>query len=317
MKSPRSKILSFVLSALLLVLILIIAIYNHKTFVQVMGQAQLSWIGMGLGCYFFNYMTRAYRLWMLSQKQVSFFPAALKSSCLHGFYSYFLPLRSGDISLPLLLRFNAGLPLVQGGAVLFRARLLDLFSLGLLLSGASLFSAPQLQPFVRGIFILTGVSLLVLPYGVIFLLKIGNNKLINALSKRVGEVTVTYPAGREMMVSLLVWFWTGCTTFCVIKSLAIPLEFMDVWFFAAIQLPLQLSPIQGMANAGNHEAGWLAALGLLGITPVEGLPLSMASHVILICYVALLSSLALMLPSPYPDAESRLAETEITERIPH
>ncbi|MHA1974847.1 MAG: lysylphosphatidylglycerol synthase domain-containing protein, partial [Candidatus Hodarchaeales archaeon] len=118
MKSRRSKILSFVLSASLLVLILIIATYNHKTLVQVMEKAELSWIGMGLGCYFLNYVTRAYRLWMLSQKQVSFFPAAVKSSCLHGFYSYFLPLRSGDLSLPLLLRFNAKLPLIQGSSIL-------------------------------------------------------------------------------------------------------------------------------------------------------------------------------------------------------
>ncbi len=303
MKLQQSKILSFILSASLLVLILIIAIYNRKTLIQVMEQADLSWIGMGLCCYFLNYVTRACRLRMLSQKHVSFFPAAVKSSCLHGFYSYFLPLRSGDISLPLLLRFNAGLPLAQGGSILFRARLLDLFSLGLLLSVASLFSAPQLQPFVRGIFILSGVGLLVLPYGIIFLLKIGNNRLINALSKRVGDMTVTYPAGREIIVSLLVWFWTGCTIFCVIKSLAIPLDFMDVWFLAAIQLPLQLFPLQGLANAGNHEAGWLAALSLLGISPAEGLPLSMASHVILICYVAVLGSIALMLPSPRPLVE--------------
>ena len=106
-----------------------------------------------------------------------------------------------------------------------------------------------------------------------------------------------------MIVSLVVWFWTGCTTFCVIKSLSIPLDFMDVWFLAAIQLPLQLFPLQGLANAGNHEAGWLAALSLLGINPAEGLPLSMASHVIFICYVAVLGSIALMLPSPRPFVE--------------
>lgn len=298
MKSQQSKILSFFLSASLLGLILIIAIYNRETLVQVMGQADISWIGMGLGCYLLNYVTRAYRLRMLSLKQVSFFPAAIKSSCLHGFYSYFLPLRSGDLSLPILLLFNADLPIVQGGGILLRARLLDLFSLGLLLSGASLFSAPQLQPFVRGIFFFSGVALLLLPYGAVFLFKAGNNRLVNALSKRVGGMN--YPTSREIIVSLLVWFWTGCTIFCVIQSLSIPLDFMDVWFLAAIQLPLQLFPLQGLANAGNHEVGWLAALSLLGITPAEGLPLSMASHVILICYVAVLGSIALMLPSPRP-----------------
>ena len=303
MKTRRSKIFSFVLSATLLILILIIAIYNRKTLTQVMGQTNISWLVIGLGCYFFNYVTRAYRFQMLSRKQIPFFPAALKSSCLHGFYSYFLPLRSGDLSLPLLLRFNAKLPLIQGSSILLRARFLDLFSLGLLLTGASIFSAPQLQPFIRGIFFLSGVALFILPYGAVFILKIGNNRLRNMLSKRVGEMEISYFTSREVLVSLFLWFWTGCTIFCVIQSLSIPLDFMDVWFLAAIQLPLQLFPLQGLANAGNHEAGWLAALSLLGITPAEGLPLSMASHVILICYVAVLGSLALMLPSPYPVAE--------------
>ncbi|MBN2332044.1 MAG: flippase-like domain-containing protein [Deltaproteobacteria bacterium] len=277
-----------------------VAFYNRKALLRVMGQAELPWIGAGLGCYFFNYATRAYRLRMLSGDQVPFYPAAIKSSCLHGFYSYFLPLRSGDLSLPLLLRCNAQLPLLLGSGILLRARLLDFFSLGLLLSAASLLSAPQLQAYVRYLFFFSGIGLLLLPYGILFLLHAGNNRLQRTLNNRLAGMKVSYFVTREVLVSLLIWFWTGCTIFSVIQSLSIPLAFMDVWFLAAIQLPLQLFPLQGLANAGNHEAGWLAALSMLGIAPAQGLPLTMASHVILISYVAILGSLALMLRSPEP-----------------
>lgn len=308
MKFRNFKVFSVLLSVALLILIFFIALYNRQNITLVMKRADLVWVGLGLGCYSLNYVVRAFRFHMLSRKRVSFFPVAIRSSCLHGFYSYFLPLRSGDLSLPLLLNYSAGLPLLEGSGILLRARLLDLLSLGGLLLVASLFSAPQLQSVVRGVFLLSGLFLFVLPYGFVFLLKLGKDRWVKKLMMQTGDMGIWYPASKEIVVSLLVWFWTGCTVFCVIKSLSIPLAFMDVWFFAAIQLPLQLFPLQGLANAGNHEAGWLAALSLLGIVPVEGLPLSMASHVIFICYVAILGCFALVLPSSRTSVVSETVE---------
>ena len=300
MKANHAKVLSLILSLVLFILIVIIGWQNKAAIFRVIRRADLRWLAVGFGCYFFNYLTRARRLWLLTRKRLDYFPVAVKITCLHGFYSYFLPLRSGDLSLPFLLHLTKKFPLTQGGGVLFRIRMLDFFSLGLLLAWASLVTTAELSVFLRGLFFASGMGLVILSYGLIYLVNRGNDRIKKIFSRRlgkIGQIKITYPGMGEILISLLVWFWTGCTIFAIIKSLFIPLTFMDVWFFAAIQLPLQLLPLQGVANTGNHEAGWMAALSLLGIKPAISLSLTMASHVILITYVGLLGLFALALPA--------------------
>lgn len=106
-----------------------------------------------------------------------------------------------------------------------------------------------------------------------------------------------YPMNlKETSLSLLIWFWTGCTLFSATRALSIPIQFMDIWFLVAIQLPLQLFPIQGVANTGNHEVGWVTGFALLGISPEQGLEFALASHVIVIAYVLMLGIMGFLLP---------------------
>jgi hypothetical protein len=62
-----------------------------------------------------------------------------------------------------------------------------------------------------------------------------------------------------------------------------------------MQLPLQLLPVQGLANSGNHEGGWVAALVLMGFNAQEALKFALASHGVLIGYVALLGLVAVFM----------------------
>ena len=256
-------------------------------------------------CYFANYLSRAYRIRFYSHSQFALFPDTFRITCLHGFASYFLPMRSGDLTLPAFLKFYHGFPLIKGSRILLRARLLDVLSLGLLLTGATVCSSSQLDLSWRFIFFITGLTFAGLPYLLVALVRLKKGWVYEKLSRiESGEgAVIKYPSGKEIVQSMIIWFWTGCTLFCVIRSLDIPLAFLDVWFFAAIQLPLQLLPLQGLANSGNHEAGWLLALKLLGVEPSSSLPLTLASHILLIGYVSLLGLVALVLPTKkHPDS---------------
>ena len=106
----------------------------------------------------------------------------------------------------------------------------------------------------------------------------------------------------EIIISLIIWFFIGCTLFSIVIALAIPLSFLDIWFLTAIQLPLQLIPIQGVANAGNHEIGWVAGFSILGISPEIGLGFALASHVAIILYVALLGLVGMLVPTEATDS---------------
>lgn len=87
------------------------------------------------------------------------------------------------------------------------------------------------------------------------------------------------------MVSLLIWVSISSVLFCVIRAVNLPLGFGAAFILITIQLPLQLIPVQGLANTGNHEGAWIAALSLLGIPLKQAAEFAVTSHVIILFYV--------------------------------
>jgi len=308
MKPIRARIISLLLSLIIFVAIVIAAVQNKDAVTKVIIKADMFWLGACVLCYSCNYFFRSYRLWFYTNKTGFLFPAYLKITGIHGFNSYFLPMRSGDFTLPFLLRLHAEIPLPLGSRILVRARALDIVSLGYLLFFATLLTQSQLPASWRLLMMIFGLSFVLVPYGLFYIIRKKTNSAKSWLRLIAGEGKASYPALWETLIGLTIWFWTGCTIYCVIRSLDIPLSFYDVWLLVAIQLPLQLLPVQGLANSGNHEAGWVVALGLFGISSTESLPLALASHVIFIFYAILLGVFALILPS----RESRIVQREET-----
>ena len=306
MKKLSRQRLNTLLSLTLFLCMAGVATWYRDELVETLATVHYGWLLLGLLCYLVNYLCRAWRIRSYSTRPLPIFPGIFRICCLHGFAAYFLPMRSGDLTLPILLKGYQGIPVSQGGRILFRARMLDLMSLGFLLTGATLFTAPRLAISWKLVFLGTGLGLAGLPWVLIRGSRVQSGwvkRLVARVRHDVGG-EIPYPRGLESAQSLIIWFWTGCTTFCVIRALHIPLPFEHVWFFAAIQLPLQLLPVQGLANSGNHEAGWLLALDILGIRTSDPLSLTLASHVLLIGYVLCLGGLALLLPTASQGAEA-------------
>lgn len=291
---------------ILLFAVILTAGYKQKDeLYQLLKNTRINWLLIGIFFYFCNYITRACRLQLLADKGRFSFITGLKTSSLHGYYSYFLPFRSGDISLPILLKRLTGLPLATGSSLLLRARLLDMVSLGILLLSSSLLSFNKLDRTIFLFFLLASVSLLGTP----FLIKIAVSKGKNVGSQWIKDFSrgvSQHPMNlQETGLSLLIWFWTGCTLFSATRALAIPIHFMDIWFLVAIQLPLQLFPIQGIANTGNHEIGWVTGFALLGIPPEQGLEFALASHVLIIGYVLMLGGMGFLIPEKTSHSSTR------------
>lgn len=299
MKLFESKNLSRSFSVLILAVILVVAYMKADSIGQVVQDADALWLGTGLICYCLNYIFRSYRLWILSAKSQVLFPNYVKLAMLHGFNSYFLPIRSGDLTLPFLLKAYASVPVVTGGRILIKARLLDMYSLGFLLFGSTLFTPTALSFEWKIVFAIVAALLIASPYCVQFFFQRNVLWMQSCLERIFGkDLPFCFPTANETFFSLLIWFWTGCTFYCVIRSLKISLSFFDVWFFTAVQLPLQLLPVQGIANSGNHEVGWVVALEILGQGGEgTGLSLALSSHVVFISYVLILGAFGILMPS--------------------
>jgi len=297
MKSVHTRRISFFLSLAIFVAIVFAAFQNKDAVREMILKADFFWLIAGVICYACNYFFRSYRLWLYTNKTGVLIPAYLKITGIHGFNSYFLPMRSGDLTLPFLLRLHAEIPLAVGGRILVRARVLDITSLGYLIFLAILLTPSEMPAVWRLLLISAGIAFVLIPYVAFYIIRHDTVSLNSWLCRVIGEGKPEYPVLRETLVSLVIWFWIGCTIYCVIRSLDIPLSFYDVWLLVAIQLPLQMFPIQGLANSGNHEVGWVLALGLFGIAASDGLPIALASHAVFISYAILLGAVALVLPS--------------------
>jgi hypothetical protein len=95
--------------------------------------------------------------------------------------------------------------------------------------------------------------------------------------------------------SIGIWFAIGGCLFCAARAVGLALGPGDAVFLISVQFPLQLIPIQGFANAGNHEGGWIAALALLGVPASSGLIIALASHSLVFLYVVSLGGVSLFL----------------------
>ena len=291
MKKEKSEkrfqeIISYIIAALV---ILMFYLNGHEIW-DAIRKVNISWFLIGLCCYFANYLLRAYRLRTLSRLRFSIWPQGIRTACVHGFATYILPFRTGDLTLPMLLKSSAGIELKEGGWILVKARLLDLSALGIITVVSAVCLPIPIQPVFRWGWIATGLALALCPWVLKCLGNLGNMptpKLLQRILAFGREITISR---RELVESLGIWMAVGTCYYCTAKAVDLPLDMGGVWFLVTVQLPLQLIPLRGVANAGNHEGGWLAALSLLGFSMSEGLNFALTSHAILLTYVLALGA---------------------------
>lgn len=243
------------------------------------------WLLVGFFSYLLNYMFRASRLkGMIGRKNIKYRDAFNYAST-HGVFSYFLPLRSGDVSLPVMLKASGLADFKRGVGILFKTRLLDIAALGMFSLIASYFGArmiPVSVQFIWGI-AAAGMTSLFFLIGLM-------DKIALLLPKRFSFSDTKSPdffliRPYEFYLTLLIWTSLFLSQFCMIRSIGLDLSVSEVLFILTIQFPMQLIPIQGFANSGNHEGGWVAALVLMGFSASDAMAKALASHCVLIVYV--------------------------------
>jgi len=274
-----------IISLLLAGVVLFIAYYKGPSLFENLKQAKINWILAGLAFYLINYIIRAFRFKTISRQHLKIWPDTVRSVSLHGFATYMLPFRAGDLTLPIILKTISQISPTEGGRILLKARLLDISTLGFWTLLAAIISSINISYSIRAVWFITGVGMCLSPVAVKYLCKLGNKKDAWIL-RRIATVRHVVQFSRlELLESLGVWAAIGISFYCVVRAVGLPLGVGDVWLLITIQLPLQFIPIQGFANAGNHESGWVAGLMILGVSASEALKFALASHAILLSYV--------------------------------
>ena len=205
----------------------------------------------------------------------------------HTFLVNLLPLRSGELALPLLLHRRHCVALMRAAATLIWLRLQDLTVLaGLLL----LFWPGLLWPWRLGLLLFLAVGVLLLPLFI---------PLANHLPWSVGR-RMAAALALAIDETRFVWHWT-IANWCV-KIAAVALLFsallaeppaFPALCFAALAGELgAIQPLQGVAGVGPYEGAVAGALALSAVPLANGIAVALAAHGLLFGVSALMALLA-------------------------
>ncbi len=155
--------INLIISLALAIAVIGIAIGQGRDLANALKQVRWSWAFAGLGCYGINYLLRALRIRVILKDGIRMWPDAVYTACLHGLATYLLPFRSGEFTLPVILNKSFDFKFSDGARVLLKARLLDLFALGLwILLAALLIDFPMPVMVYRG-WVILGIVLTIFP----------------------------------------------------------------------------------------------------------------------------------------------------------
>ena len=288
------KKLQLILSLLLAGIVLLVGIREGPALKETLVQSDFKWVVGGLGCYIFNYLLRAARFRAISKNKIRLWPDSIYAASLHGLATYMLPVRAGELALPVLLRSVSDLSYMEGGRILFKARVLDIVTLGFWMFWAALLWDADLPLSIRAGWGILGLCMCLFPKLIIGMRFLAM-RFTPELMKRIESIISVSINFRELLLSLGIWAAVASCFYCTARALSIALNITDIWFLISIQLPMQIIPLQGIANAGNHEGGWVAGLMILGFSAPESLKFALASHTLIIFYVLVLGPMALLI----------------------
>lgn len=288
-----------VFSALLAASVVGLFLFYRNEVFDAFEEICISWVVLGLICFLINYFFRAARIHVLTKRKISVLPDGIYCSSLHGFATYMLPIRAGEFSLPFILKSTASIDIKEGVKILYKARLLDILILGFWLIAASMLPDSTLPMSYKLSMSALGLLMVFSP---IILSKLSSRVLVHfkrmsGIAKAVAEHSAFNKT--EIILSAAIWIASATMLWCITAAMHLAMSIDELLFLVAIQLVMQLFPIQGFANSGNHESGWIAAMMLIGYPANVSLKFALASHAIVLLFVLFLGFMALVLRQFY------------------
>ena len=263
---------------------------------------------LALGCHVFTYLMRAVRFRLLVPRtHRPGLRRALVISSAHNLASYILPAKTGEASLVVYLRMQAGVPASSGLASLLVARFLDGATLCLFLCVACLWLDRSGR---YPLLVWLGPVALLLAVGALLFIVLSmrgdllvrgveaclrwtrlhhwrfgermlerSNSLAVALRSAGGRRRLALPA----LTSLPLWISVFVFFMVLARSMGMPvdLSLAEATFGSALGMLANLLPVNGAAGMGTQELGWVTGFNrFLGLDYDATLSTGIGIHVV-------------------------------------
>ncbi|MBE9191771.1 flippase-like domain-containing protein [Gloeocapsopsis crepidinum LEGE 06123] len=243
---------------------------------------------------------------LLSVKTSIPFFLIFQITCIYQFLNHILPVRSGELSLPLLLKRYSNYPYISSVASLLLTRIHDALALASIVSIGV--GVAVLQGRIASLWLSSLVLSLVAIALVIglFIFMTKNQQLARTSRKRVtaykginnffikvnnliktfyNELLIYRQLSLHLKLfsySILLWLAIFILFWVVLQSLGFSMSLSEVVLGSSLANLTQLLPISTLGNIGTLEAGWVFGFTLLGFDSYRMLTAGIVMHVIVI-----------------------------------
>ncbi|PPS40920.1 lysylphosphatidylglycerol synthase transmembrane domain-containing protein [Chroococcidiopsis sp. TS-821] len=250
---------------------------------------------------------RALRFWeLLSIKTKTSYLPIFKITCVYQFLNHVLPVRSGELSLPILLKRYSSYPYISSVASLLLTRIHDALALGTIVASGVGFAVINGRIASDWLNLLILVLLAIALLAGSFTLLISRNQQLAqawqgiATSGRIGRLlfklkTLIKNFYQELLIyrdaalhlklfsySILLWLTIFILFWVVLQSLGFSMSLSEVVLGSSLANLTQLLPVGTLGNIGTLEAGWVFGFTLLGYDSYRTLTAGIVMHVIVI-----------------------------------
>ena len=291
------RVRAFILTLVsLLVLLWLARETDVSQALAMLARVQPGWWLLALTSFLFGHLCR-YRRYLLVWGWRAGLPSAAITS-VHGFASYFLPMRLGELVLPALARRLGEQSFLVALAGLIWIRLFDLVVVLCLGAVAVLTLGPE-SLLVSQLASLAGAQpadLTGLPVDMLMVVlaltllaagwwMLGRFERLRSATSRL----------QFIVLSLLVWLAVLVMNEAIAASLSVSLSFaVLVWLLVGTTFAYA-QPVQGVAGLGVHQLVWYLGLVSMGISSSQALQLTIATHVLVVACVLVLGMLGAVL----------------------
>jgi hypothetical protein len=270
------------------------------------------WLGFALTAYLVNIALRALRFSNLIYSRRATWLELVPVSALHNILMYLMPAKTGDMTYIFIVKNRMNVSLTEGASTLLAARFYDFTVVALILAILLPFSKNEMPDWIFRSALLFCVLILLGAFAILVFLRsskptaeIENSapSASKSLLIRINIAWKKFVSGlREIQahsthrkLTLLtagIWVCIYSNFYFAAQSMGLPISFHHIVIISIVMIPLTLLPLQGFANIGTHEVGWVSVLVAFNYPYDMALAIAAGSHFVLLISVLISGGIA-------------------------
>lgn len=261
-------------------------------------EASLAAIAVAMLLTFASYWLRAARFYDYFRPDMEGrYALCAKLMLQHNLLNNLLPMRSGELSFPVLMSRYFAVPARRSLPALLWFRALDLHTLGT----AALLALYGVSPLITAVLPLwLPLPWLLFHFSARARVRLGHGR--GRAARLAGELLQGLPQGHGAF--LRAWGWTLANWFVKLAAFAwvlrlfIEIEWSAAWMGVLAGDLTSVLPIHGIAGAGTYEAGVIAGLLPFGVAAAAALAAAVNLHLFLLGTTLAGGAVALLMKGP-------------------